>query len=105
MKTANQARDLAKAANTADLTKVYQAIETYAKKGDYRMHIYYALTTEQKSELTDNGFKVTDLTERNETCIEISWLPISATESIASAIENSEPKDGFIPKYDPKWKK
>jgi hypothetical protein len=72
--TAKEARELAQVANTADLTEVYQAIETFAKNGDYRMHIYYALAPSQKKELIENGFKVTDVSERGETVIEISWL-------------------------------
>lgn len=71
--TAQQARDVAKAAMSADLSQVYKDISDIAAKGDFDMHIYRTLTANQKSELETHGFKVSDVSERNETVINISW--------------------------------
>lgn len=70
---ATEARMVAEAANTANLEEVYQQIELWAKKGDFAFHIYYTLTKEQKAQLEGDGYVVTDVSERMETCINISW--------------------------------
>ncbi len=70
---AAEAREIAKAANTADMTEIYKAIKTFADKGDLFTHIYTPLTTLQYAELRANGYKVEDVSSRNETCISISW--------------------------------
>lgn len=70
---ATEARRVAEAANTANLEEVYQQIEDWSKKGDFYFHIYYTLTKEQKAELEENGYVITDVSDRNETCINISW--------------------------------
>ncbi len=73
---AQDAKKMSDAANTASLPEIYTAIETYAGMGDYRMHIYYLLNEDQKDELIERGFAITDHSKADEICIEISWQNI-----------------------------
>lgn len=68
-----EARSIAEAARTANLAEVYESIKRFAELGDSFTHIYYNLSKEQKAELEENGYVVTDVSERNEICINISW--------------------------------
>ncbi|MBL0745703.1 hypothetical protein [Chryseolinea lacunae] len=72
MKAAD-ARQLSDTANTADLSEIYSAIESFAKKGDYCMHVYNILTLSQRDELSRAGFLITDHSKADEFCYEISW--------------------------------
>ena len=70
---AEEARKIAAAANTGNLIEIKKAIKTFAKKGDLYTHVYFIVTPEQKQQLEREGYKVDDVSERNETCIRISW--------------------------------
>lgn len=68
-----EAKIMADTANTGTLEEVYKVINEAAKKGEYITHLYFRLLPKQINELRENGFDVTDVTDRNETCICISW--------------------------------
>lgn len=70
---ATEAKKLSDEANSGDLEEVYREIQEAAKKGDYAIHIYFYPTPQQKAELEGNGYKVTDSSGPNETCININW--------------------------------
>jgi hypothetical protein len=70
---AEEARQIAVAARTGKIEEIYKGIELAAKRGDYFTHVYFLIHRNDKSQLEADGFKIADVSERNETCINISW--------------------------------
>lgn len=72
---AQEARQLAEAAQTGKLPEIYDAIKSAAEKGDYRTHVYFIVDPKDKVTLEGDGFKVTSMDDPREICYEISWGP------------------------------
>lgn len=70
---ANEARQIAKDAQTGKLPEIYEGIKRAAEMGDYMTHVYFFIHPKDKKTLEDDGYKITDVSDRNETCINISW--------------------------------
>jgi hypothetical protein len=70
---ATEARKIAAAANTGDLPEIFTAIERASKHGDYYTHVYFTIKPKDVATLEKEGYKITDVSGSNETCINISW--------------------------------
>jgi hypothetical protein len=69
---ANEARKNAVAASTGNMKEIYHAIKVASKKGD--MEIFRdQLFGEQIQQLQKDGYKVEDVSERNDSSYRISW--------------------------------
>lgn len=70
---ANEARKIAEAANTANLTDVYNEIKKKAEEGEFTAYVYRIMKPDQIAELESNGFKVQRIDDPGETIYQIDW--------------------------------
>lgn len=72
--TAQQAKELAQQnRRLTDLSHAEEEILKAANAGKNKCHIYRSIHKDTIEELIDLGYKVLDVSERNEICIEISF--------------------------------
>jgi len=72
---AEEARKLSEKNQPVELDEVYECIQKACEEGKYLIHFYEVLTHAQIEELRKQGYKVKDISERNETIIRIDWSP------------------------------
>jgi hypothetical protein len=70
---ASEAVKISNKSNNIHLGEVYEAIDTYANQGDYFMHVYRLLMPEQIKDLEEKGYRVEDVSRKDETVYRISW--------------------------------